>query len=277
MCRKFQARGVKSLAGRAENSIVKLILGRYATLLVSALLLSAAKPAGSIRPTTGSHWSDERLAFAFDLPEGWHADSLDGGVTLVLHRDEALFSFAVDVEDWPFRLKEPLSNPADTLVSYVAQQFATTCDFVGTDVERYPDRLRSIRHDRSRRGIDVVEFTVDVIQEPSGDLDLENSKLDEEAAPDSASDAGPEGEPGARPDGEPGASEESGPDASEENAVPDTTKAGTRRFVVGPSFLVDLSKPGWPLRVWVLPNCDDPTTSETVETARAVVKSLRRL
>ena len=276
---------MKSLPRRAENSIVKIPLGRYATLLVLALLVSASKPARSILPPAGEHWSDTRLGFAFDLPEGWHADTLDGGVTLVSHRDEALFAFAVDVEDWPLRLKEPLANPADTLVSYVTQQFATTCDFVGSDVERYPDRLQSIQHDRPRRGVEVVEFTVGVLQEPSGDMDLENSHPYEEAPPDSGSDASPDGEPNANPDrgpdarpnGEPNANPDRAPDAGEEVAVHDSTKAGTRRFVVGPSFLVDLSKPGWPLRVWVLPNCSDPTTNETVEAEHAVVKSLRRL
>jgi hypothetical protein len=235
-----------SLGSRAVGRM-RVILWRCAALLASAILLSAAKPVATRRILPVSRWNSERFRFAFDLPKGWSADTSDAQVALIFPAGVAQFAFAVQVDDGPCKFEGPLANPKDTLVSYVKQRFTFECDFVGSDADRFPDALRSIRHNRSLRGIDVVEFASEIVEGPSGDFDSEEPADDEHASPKSR------------------------PDAAAK------ARETTHTFVIGPSFLVDLSRPGRPLRIWILPYCGDRTSKATVAAERVVLRSLRRI
>jgi hypothetical protein len=203
------------------------------TLLALAALAGIGAAAGSA-PARRTHAS---VDYVFDLPAGWRADTSDARVTLVLppRENSVVFGLRADTDSCPTGWKT--TTPLNALLACVRQRFKEGCAFVGTDANRAPERVRTIRH-RPRKGVDVIEYTTMVAEGPGWD-------------------------------------EEDGGGA----VSPDTTASEPevlRRYVVGPAFLVDLSTPDAPLRIWVLPTCDASPAKETIAAMRVVVESLSR-
>jgi hypothetical protein len=195
---------------------------------------------GSGPPAEPKTIFDSPHRFAFDCPVGCRVDSLgDSDYMVCWQKAGCLFRVAVD---WSSCLPQPMSDPADTLLSFVKENFGAWCDAGGTEGEVRAQGIHTIRRHRTPRGSKVIEFTVDAVRE-YWDGNSDDTDTTSTAPTDSTA---------------------------------DTLEVTTTKFVGGPFFVVDLSLPGRLLFVWVETFCEERTEPDAVRLARVVANSLRR-
>jgi hypothetical protein len=191
---------------------------------------------------------EPEIGFAFDIPRGWSATHEVAGNG----QNIAGWLYVTQKSGWPYlgveserfrRWTEPLSDPGDTLLSYVKFTALQHCGAGGPEGSVYADSIIALRRYRSDRGYQVFEITVRVVQEdyPGGGDDEDSTSVADSAH------------------------------------VAEPVTAYTHSWTVGPIYAVDLSRAGVRLVVWVRPSCDERSGNEAGPVGRRISQTLRRI